>query len=68
MKVKLIECENPEDFEQQINDFNTCKGVRVKATQTHINKIKKIEIKTNEITDVLLYTAVMYYETQAYIE
>jgi hypothetical protein len=53
MKIKVIQVKNdPEQFEREINWFNTTDNVVVYATQSHV---------TERLGD-LIYTAVLYYK------
>lgn len=57
MKIKTI-CEtNEEKFDNEVNKFIETKGIKVRATQTHVTSTPMADNCYD-----LIYTAVLYYE------
>jgi hypothetical protein len=58
--VKVIEVWNdPQGWETQINSFNKTEGIRVVATQTHVNPIPKQDGSSG--LEGVQYIAIIYY-------
>jgi len=61
--VRVIEMWNdPDRWENDINDFNRKQGVKVLATQTHVNVVPNKDSTAG--VQGIQYVAILYYEVK----